>query len=211
MTSKKQRGFSLLEMMITIAIGLTLAGITSMALMPVLKQQHVDTAYNETLNTLRHARDRAAGDMRTYVVTFSNTAVPNTITVQQSINAAGACQIPPTGPVLMTTVLPSDITFQVEPGVPTSNGTAPTTPDAFGTAAFALDLDALNNPGTNTLCLNPDGTASDVLGNISNGVVYMGRTGDVYSARAISVWGSTGRIRGWRLYSISGTNTWRQQ
>ena len=211
MTSKKQCGFSLLEMMITVAIGLTLAGITSMALMPVMKQQHVTTAYNATLNTLRNARDRAAGDMRTYVVTFSNTAVPNTITVQQSVNATGGCQIPPTGPVIVTTVLPSDVTFQVEAGVPTSQSTAPTTPDTFGTAAFAVDMDEPTAPGSNTICMNPDGTASDALGNVSNGVVYLGRTGDVYSARAITLWGSTGRVRGWRLYSISGTNTWRQQ
>jgi prepilin-type N-terminal cleavage/methylation domain-containing protein len=211
MTAKKQRGFSLLEMMITLAVGLILAGITAMALMPVMNQQHVTTAYNATLNTLRNARDRAAGDMRTYVVTFSNAAIPNTITVQQSVNATGACQIPPTGPVLVTTILPSDITFQIEPGVPTSQSTAPTTPDAFGTAAFAIDVDEPNSAGTNTVCFNPDGTASDALGNVSNGVVYLGRTGDVYSARAITLWGSTGRIRGWRLYSISGTNTWRQQ
>jgi len=211
MTSKRQRGFSLLEMMITIGIGLTVAGITVMAYVPVMKQQHVTAAYNSTLTTLRRARDQAAGDMRTYVVTFSSAVAPNTITVQQSVNVSGACQIPPTGQVLLVTQLPTDVTFQVEPGVPTSNTTAPTTPDAFGTAAFAIDTDLPNNAGFATVCFNPDGTATDALGNISNGVVYLGRTGDVYSARAVTFWGSTGRIRGWRLYSISGNNTWRQQ
>ncbi len=210
MTSNKQRGFTLLELIITVAIALTLAGITGISLMPVVKQQKVDTAYNRTLTTLRRAHDQASADMRTYVVTVSNAAVPNTITVQQSINAAGACQIPATGPVLMTTVLPPDVTFQVEPGVPTSNSTAPTTPDAFGTAGFAIDLDQPNSAGVNTVCFNPDGTATDALGNISNGVIYMGRTGDVYSARAVTFWGATGRIRGWRLYK-AGSNTWRQQ
>lgn len=206
MTLNKQRGFSLLEMLIVIAIGLILAGITTMAYVPVMSQQRVTTAYNSTLTTLRRARDQAAADMRIYVVTFT---LPGTITVAQSTSTN--CQIPPAGPILLTTVLPSDISFQVEPGVPTSNTTAPTTPDAIGTAALAIDFNEPNSPGGTSICFNPDGTATDVLGDMNNGIVYLGRTGDVYSARAITLWGTTGRIRGWRLYSVGGVNTWRQQ
>jgi prepilin-type N-terminal cleavage/methylation domain-containing protein len=202
------RGFSLLEMMIACAISLILAGITVATYVPVMNENHVTGAYNFVLATLRHARDQAAGDMRIYVVTFTT---PGTITVAQAGPASTTCQVPPTGSVLFTTTLPSDISFQVEPGVPTSNVTAPTTPDAFGTAALAIDLDEPTNPGATSICFNPDGTATDAAGNLSSGVVYMGRTGDVYSARALTVWGATGRIRGWRLYNISGTNTWRQQ
>src|SRR5271165_2662227 len=118
MRSNTHRGFSLLEMLAAIAISLTLAGITVMAFVPVFKSQDVTTAYNSTLTTLRRARDQAAGDMRTYVVTFTS---PGTITVQQSVSTTGTCQIPPTGNVLITTILPSDVTFHVEPGVPTSS------------------------------------------------------------------------------------------
>jgi prepilin-type N-terminal cleavage/methylation domain-containing protein len=207
MTSSKNRGFSLLEMMVVIGIGLILAGITTITFIPLTNQQHVTSAYNSTLTTLRRARDQAAADMRIYVVTFST---PGTITVQQAGPGVTTCQVPPTGPVLTTTVLPSDITFQVEPGVPTSNTVAPTTPDAIGTAALAIDFDEPSAPGATSICFNPDGSASDVLGNVNNGVVYMGRTGDVYSARAITLWGTTGRIRGWRLIN-AGANTWRQQ
>jgi len=208
MRSPNDRGFSLLEMLVAIAISLTLAGITVMAFVPVMKTQSVTTAYNYTLTTLRRARDQASGDMRTYVVTFTT---PGTITVQQSVSTSGTCQIPATGSVLITTVLPSDITFHVEPGVPTSNTVAPTTPDQFGTAGYAIDFDEPNTPGTATICFNPDGTATDALGNINNGVVYLGRPGDLYSSRAITLWGSTGRLRGWRLYNASGTNSWSQQ
>jgi hypothetical protein len=112
---------------------------------------------------------------------------------------------------LITTVLPSDVTFHVEPGVPTSSTTAPTTPDQFGNAGYPIDFDQGYNPGTTTICFNPDGTATDALGNLNNGVVYLGRPGDLYSSRAISLWGSTGRIRGWRLYNVSGSNQWKQQ
>lgn len=200
MKSSRNRGFSLLEMMIVVAIGLTMAGITGVAYMPVIKQQHVTTGYNATLTTLRRARDQAAADMRVYVVSF---ATPGTITVTQNTT---------TGPVLITTVLPSDITFTTQVGIPVSETTAPTTPDGFGTAAYAIDFDQGVGPGgVTTIYFYPDGTAEDAAGNINNGVVYMGRAGDLYSERAITLWGSTGRIRGWRLYNVAGANTWRQQ
>jgi prepilin-type N-terminal cleavage/methylation domain-containing protein len=206
--SKTSRGFSLLEMMIVIGIGLTVAGFTAIAYVPVMNAQHVINAYNDTLATLRRARDQASADMRIYVVTFT---LPGTITVQQAGPGNTTCQVPPTGPVLLTTVLPADISFYMEPGIPTSNSTAPTTPDALGTAGFAIDFDEPNTPGSTSVCFNPDGTASDTLGNINSGVAYLGRTGDVYSARAVSLEGATGRIRGWRLLLVGGVNTWRMQ
>ena len=206
MKLSKHRGFSLLEMMAVIAIGFILAALTITTFIPLTNQQHITEAYNSTLTTMRRARDQATADMRIYVVTFTT---PGTITVTQTTSST--CQIPAVGTVLMTTVLPSDVSFMVEPGVPTSNTTAPTTPDAIGSAALAIDFDEPSIPGSTSICFNPDGTATDVLGNINNGVIYMGRTGDVYSARAITLWGTTGRLRGWRLLSVSSVNTWRQQ
>ncbi len=207
MTSRKQSGFTLVELLVVIGISFVLAGMAAVSYVPLMKQQHVTEAYNTVLGTLRRAHDQAAGDMRVYVVTVT---APSTITVQQSLSTNWQCQIPPTGPVLLTATLPTDITFHVEPGVPTSATTAPVTPDQFGTASFPADLDQ-NTPGTNTVCFNPDGSATDQQGNISNGVIYFGRPGDLYSSSAITLWGSTGRLRGWRLYNISGVNTWSQQ
>jgi len=195
-------------MLIVIAIGLTLAGVTAIAYMPVIKSQHVTTAYNQTLTTLRRARDQAAADMRIYVVTFTT---PGTITVQQVGPGVTTCQIPPSGPVLTTTIFPSDISFQIETGAPTSPTVAPTTPDGFGSGLVAIDFDEPTTPGTTTICFNPDGSATDILGNVNSGVVYFGRTGEVESGRAITLWGTTGRIRGYRLYKVSGVPTWRQQ
>jgi hypothetical protein len=56
----------------------------------------------------------------------------------------------------------------------------------------------------------PDGTAQDINGNINNGVIYIARAGELYSSHAITVWGATGRMRGWRLFNNSGTAYWRQ-
>jgi prepilin-type N-terminal cleavage/methylation domain-containing protein len=205
------RGFSLLEMLAAIAISLTLAGITVMAFVPIFKSQDIATAYNDTLTTLRRARDQSEGDMRIYVVTFT---APGTITVQQAGPGNTTCTFAPSGSVLVQTVLPPDISFATQAGFPTSNSYSapPATPDAFGTGAFAVDLDeANNNPNIASVCFNPDGTATDNLGNMAGGVVYLTRSGDLYSSRAVTLWGSTGRIRGWRLYNVAGVNTWKQQ
>ncbi len=202
MNLRKQAGFSLLELIMVISISMIVAGITAISWVPLMEQQHVTSAYNSTLTTLRRARDQAAGDMEQYQVTFST---PGTITVDKMTGA---------GPVLvLQTVLPTDVTFHVEPGIPTSQVTPPTTPDGFGTGGLAFDFDQppSGTGGSSVVYFNPDGTATDINGNLNNGVVYLARVGDLYSSRAITVWGSTGRIRGFRLYQNAGGSIWRQQ
>lgn len=195
------RGFSLLEMMIVCAIFLIVGGITTMALIPAWQQTRITNAYNTTLMVMRRAHDEAVAERRVFVVSFNNSAIPNTVTVTQNTTA---------GPVLVSAVLPPEIAFTTVSGMPTSPNSPPTTPDGFGTGGFPVDLDVGVTPGTTTIFFYPDGTAQDSVGNISNGVVYVARPGDLYSGRAITVWGATGRVRGWRLFLTSGQNFWRQ-
>ena len=113
-------------MLVAVAISLTLAGITVMAFAARVHRQSTDTAYNSRWARCAGRAIRPPADMRTYVVTFT---LPGTDYCAAEHSATGTCQIPPTGNVLITTVLPTDITFHVEPGAPTSNTVAPTTPD----------------------------------------------------------------------------------
>jgi len=199
MKPRNQQGFSLLEMMMVIAIIFIITTFSVMAWQPMNKQQHVTDAYNTTLSTMRWARDQAAADMRVYVVSFT---APGTITVTQNTTA---------GPLLSTATLPSDITFHIEPGIPTSPSVAPTTPDGFGSGYYPIDFDqGVGGGGATVIYFQPDGTALDAAGNINNGVVYFGRPGELTSTRAITVWGATSRLRGWRLYTNPST-VWRQQ
>jgi hypothetical protein len=109
----------------------------------------------------------------------------------------------------VTYTLPDDIKFWIEPGVP---NTATTTPDGFGTAGHAIDFDVnVGAGGLSNVYFYPDGTAEDSANNLSNGVVYIARQGELTSSRAITVWGSTGRIRGWRLYKQGGGYAWQEQ
>lgn len=196
----------MLELMITITVSLILAAVADVAMQPVFRQQQVNDAYNVTLTSLRRARDQAAADMRIYQVTFAQPAgAAGTITVTQ-FGAAGS-------PVLFTATLPLLVTYHIESGVPTSPTTAPYTPDGFGTAANFFDFGwtpAGAGGGSNVIYFYPDGTAEDAAGNINNGVVYMGIAGQLATCRAVTMWGYTGRIRGWQLYKTSGVWSWSQ-
>jgi hypothetical protein len=48
-------------------------------------------------------------------------------------------------------------------------------------------------------------------GAVNNGVVYLGIPGQLPTCRAVSLWGYTGRVRGWQLVQIAGVWTWRQK
>ena len=102
--------------MITITVSLILTGVAMVTLQPALQQQHVNDAYNTTLTSLRRAREAAAADMRVYVVSFGP---PVTVGPTPNGGTITATQNTTTGPVLFSVSLPPDVTFHVEPGVPT--------------------------------------------------------------------------------------------
>src|SRR3954468_13418288 len=79
MVLRTNRGFSLLELVITIAIGLTMAGVTFMALAPLFRQSHVDAAYDTMLSVIRTYRSQSITQSKRYIITFT---APRTITVE---------------------------------------------------------------------------------------------------------------------------------
>jgi len=207
MTTRKSRGFSLLELLITVAIGFTIASITFMAMMPMFKRSHVDSAYDTTLMVLRNTRHLAITQSHQYYVNFNPAGfAAGTIQVTYQPPAVGAGALPPVQQV-STYTLPSDISFAVMAGFPTN------TPDGFGTGIAAIDFgQGLGAGSLNYVSFMPDGSSRDNLGNYNSGVIYLSRTSDnIYSSRSITVWGATGRIRGWRLYQQGGVATWVQQ
>src|SRR5437588_2988907 len=199
MALSKSRGFSLLELMITLAIGMTMAGVTFMALKPLFQQNHVDAGYDTTLSVIRNYRNQSISQSKRYILTFT---APGTITVQYW--GVGVPVSPP--PVTVATyTLPPDIQFAVQAGFPAA------APDTFGTGGTAIDFDQGMGLGSqNYIMFMPDGSSQDTLGNYNSGVLYLTRAGDLYSSRAVSVFGTTGRVRGWRLYNQGG-NQWVQQ
>jgi Tfp pilus assembly protein FimT len=205
-------GFSMLEMAIVMAVIIVMASISFMSLQPSLRSQRITNAYNTTLSALRQARENAVAQRTSYSVTFFASGSTNTITVAPTLSTFQGAQ------KAVTYTLPSDVAFTIVAGVPTAS-----TPDGFGSGAAAIDFGyTANGTGTggqSVLYFCPDGSAQDAAGgagncagNWSNGVVYLARPGELLSSRAITVWGTTGRIRGWRLYnSGAGGSQWQRQ
>jgi prepilin-type N-terminal cleavage/methylation domain-containing protein len=202
--SERERGFSLLEMLTVVALLIVMASITFISMVPVLKQQRLNNAYNTTLAAMRQARDNSIAQNTSYSVTFSSSATPNTITVAPALSTGFTGQ-----QTTVTYKLPNDVTFLAQSGLPTS---AATVPDGFGAGTVAIDFGYTGSNTTGGLAyvyFCPDGSAqSDTsggcLGNWDGGVVYLARSGDLLSSRAITLWGGTGRLHGWRLYPKSG-------
>jgi hypothetical protein len=93
--------------------------------------------------------------------------------------------------------LPSDIQFQTLAGLPA------TAPDGFGSGTVAIDFDrGVTAAITNQIMFLPDGSARDTAGNLNSGIVYLSGT-NISGTHAITVWGASGRIRGWKLSDTS--------
>jgi len=202
-------GFSLLEMVIVIAISFTLLVVSVVSLEPLLKMQRVTNSYNMTLAALRQARDNAISQRTAYQVTFTQTTTPpvvTTITVTATTSFTGDL---PTA----TYQYPNDVFFLVPP-----TGTTP--PDSFGTGGNAVDFGytaASSAGGQTSFYFCPDGSAQTAstcsgAGNWDGGVVYLARSvTDTESYRAVDLFGATGRLHGWRLYPSGSGYQWIRQ
>jgi type II secretory pathway pseudopilin PulG len=203
-------GFSLLEMIAVSAIGIVMTSVGFITLQPSLKAQRVTNAYNTTLSALRLARDSAVSQRTSYHVQFVHTTTSNTIAISPTLTTFQGAQ------QTVTYALPADVAFSAVSGIPSSG-----TPDGFGSGTTAIDFgykpQGTGTGGATDLYFCPDGSAQDATngagncaGNWNSGVVYIARPGELLSSRAVTLWGGTGRIRGWRLYNNGGYQWLRQ-
>jgi len=202
----RQRGFSLLELLITISIGLTMACVTFIAMRPLFSRSHLDSAYDTTLMVLRNTRHLAITQSHQYYVNFNPAGFPAG-TIQVTYQPAAVGGILPAVQNVNTYTLPPDVSFAVAAGFPAN------APDTFGAGIAPIDFgQGLGGGSLKYVCFMPDGSARDALGNYNSGVVYLTQpTNTIYSSRSITVWGATGRIRGWRLVDQAGAPIWVQQ
>jgi len=207
MSLRKQNGFSLLELMITVSLILILGGVTFVAMQPMVNQGHVDSAYDTTLMAMRNTRNLAITQSHEYILTFTQTATAGTIQVQYQGPASPPGGTLPAPLPVITYSIPNDVQFNVQTGFPSS------APDGWGTGVVAIDFQQQIAGGTpSVVVFMPDGSAQDVLGNYNNGVLYLTRPGNsILNSRAISLMGATGRVRGWRLGQTGATYHWVQQ
>ena len=215
MASSKARGFSMVEMAVVLSIGMVMMAITFISLQPALKDARVNQAYAIVLSQMRNARAKAVENREQYIVCFGASGTPTgASTAPYGAPTAQSIQVFqwPSGASLSTAIqisridMPSDVSFQTVSGLPS------TAPDGFGGGTVALDFDqSVGSAIKNQVMFIPDGSARDTNGNLNSGILYMARTGELYSTRSITVWAASGRIRGWRLSNASATYPWVQQ
>jgi len=217
MLERRTRGFSLIELLVVIAIGSIMVGITLMALTPVMNQWHADASYDQVLMQLRSARERSIEERKQYIVCFGAGSAPSGALTPLGAPNAQSVQLYrwDAGTALSAAVqinaeqLATDVFFQTETGLPNSSAT---TPDGFGIGTVALAFDTGSVPSIpNQVLFQPNGSAEDTNGNLNSGILYLARNGDLYSTHAITLFGASGRIRGWRLTNNAGVAKWTEQ
>lgn len=174
-TLADERGFSLPEILTIVAIIGVLFGITIIAFQSAAATIQGDSNLRIVERQLKLARDTAVAQRRSVEVQF---VPPSTLFVIRHDLPAGTT-------LLHSAVLENNTTFVRLPGVPD-------TPDSFGGAG------AINLGGAGTVLFTSDGMFVDGGGTPVNGTIYVGQVGKNVTQRAVTIFGSTARIRTYR-------------
>jgi prepilin-type N-terminal cleavage/methylation domain-containing protein len=170
-------GFALVELMVVVAL---IAVVTSVAI-PVsagmIARAKADSTTLEAVTWLEEPRTRANAERRNFEVTFDTAT--NHIKVER-VNPDASKTL------VLDRELPGGTKFVKFAGTPD-------TPDLFGNAS-AVDFD-----GPAPHMFASDGSFTDANGDPSNGTIFMGKTGRIETARAVTLFGATGLLRTWRL------------
>lgn len=187
---RSQRGFSMIEMLVVIAIIMVIAAMAIIQLQPTLQQNRVAAGAAQLKSALRQGRETALSARRTVQVQFF-TGAP--------CQAGAACivltRLDP--PANVPTVI---LTLQLEPTVGFMQFAGePDTPDAFGNAAPIVFGGVAGGPPTMTF--QSDGSFTDGNGNPIVGTVFLGIANVRTSAMALTILGGTGRVHLYRCPS----------
>jgi prepilin-type N-terminal cleavage/methylation domain-containing protein len=190
-----QRGFSLIELMMVVGILGVLTAGALIQIGPARNNARGDAAMRIVLAQMNQARETAIAQRRYIRVTFDTTT--NAVVIVREDTTAATT-------TLRTIGFEGGATFTL---LSTLSATMPDTPDVFGkttSTSFSsfngtfASLNSSNLLGTNLVKFAPDGTLVDWNGRPANGSVFMAVAGLPTTARAVTILGSTGRVRGYR-------------
>ncbi|MGH9455802.1 MAG: pilus assembly FimT family protein [Terriglobia bacterium] len=171
-----EAGYSLIEILVVIVILGVMSGMAVTIMTNIIPMVHADSSMDLLVGELRQARQMAIDQRRNYVATFKGTN--EFVLVRQELNAT---QTP-----IADYFLSKNVTYTLVSGVPD-------TPDTFGDTQ-AVDF----IPDGNPIVFVSDGTVTDANNNLVNGTVFLGTPGSPATARAVTIMGATGTIRGYR-------------
>ncbi|MGH9698232.1 MAG: pilus assembly FimT family protein [Candidatus Acidiferrales bacterium] len=191
-----ERGFTMVEIVTVIFIILVISAMAITQMQPALETYRANAAEAQVKGALRQARETAVAERRNIVVRFLLNA--------QGQEEVDLYQVPEPANIVanapfMKVPVQGTVFFALYPG-------APDTPDNFGKGAPLFFGGAAYLPGSNVQ-FQSDGTFADANGNPINGSIFMSIAGYAPSSRAITILGTTGRIKSW-----TGTGkAWFQQ
>jgi len=173
--SSPQAGYSLIEMIFVMGLMVTLSAMAILQINTSSPGLKGDGAMRVVLAQLNQARESAITQRRYVRVVFTS---PNLV---QQIREDSTS----TTTVLSSVLLEGGAAFTLITGLPDS-------PDHFGNST-AIAFGAVTN-----VKFAPDGTLVNQDGATANGTAFLALPNRALSARAITILGSTGRIRGYR-------------
>jgi len=172
---RQDAGFSLVEVSVVILLISVVAGFALLNIEGIMPGLDANAALSQTVAELRRGRELAIAQRRNIELTFPTN---NQIQLVRF-------DVPNGRTVLSTVTLENGVEFLLFSGVPD-------TPDSFGRG------DAIDFGGSNTLIFLSDGTLVDDAGNPVHGSVFLGLPDHPETARAVTMVGATGRVRGYR-------------
>lgn len=173
-------GFTLVEMLMLVAIIGVVSAMAVGVMASMVHSAKADSSLTAVISAVELARDRAIGERRDFQVVFT---APNQLQVLR-------VEVPGPGTTtVLNTYLDNGLTYMKFTGLPD-------TPDTFGNTS------AIWFGTTPTIEFTSDGSLLDSSGDAVNGSVFFGDPVRTSSARALTIFGATGLIHGWKWDGI---------
>lgn len=186
--SVAERGFTFVELVIAVGIVAILASAAVMVSPLAIRTAAADSSLQAVVKELREAREQAIADRRNILVEF---LAPNQIRITRRDVDAGV-EVGTT--VLETVTIEGRLQFGLVDGVPD-------TPDGFGNGT------AIDFAEAESYMFTSEGSFVDQTGDPLNGTVFLAPvTGDQQMARAVTIFGPTALVRGYRWNGAAWTN-----
>jgi prepilin-type N-terminal cleavage/methylation domain-containing protein len=177
---RDERGFTMLEMLVVVALIGTLVSMAMMAGPAYQRQARADSGLSQALDLVRSARELAISQRRNVELRFINNNGLQTARVDIGANGVQTGTTP-----LRTIELENRMELLLQTGVPD-------TPMLFGNqSATAFGT-------TPRRMFTSEGTFVDANGDVLNGTMFLSVQGERNSARAITILGATALIRAWK-------------
>jgi prepilin-type N-terminal cleavage/methylation domain-containing protein len=198
-TRRLQQGFSLLEALVALGIMLIVTAFAMVQSFGSVESYRVNSAMDIIISQLRVARQLAISQRRNVTVSFTTATSPQKITYQIVADyGTGLSNADTYAPPAVIVPIPPQVSFTQVAGVPD-------TPMAFGTCSGGgICIGGVPNPTTtmqfNSLGQFTDGTAVNTL----NGTIFLALPNQINTARAVTILGSTGRVRQYTYIGTSG-------